>query len=129
MGRGLLSRLGEPPIRGVRPTDETAAVVDHLRALLNTRKGDSATVPEFGVPEFTDLVHSFPAAIQLLQRHIRGTITDYEPRLKNVAVRHLPDENPLILRYEITAQMIGDTSRRSLRFSTQVSAGGRITIW
>ena len=125
-GRGLLSRLdGSSP--GSSQDDPVASIINHLRVLLNTRKGEAVTVPGFGVVDFTDLVHSFPGAIQALQTSIRNTILEYEPRLKSVTVRHIPDPEPLVLRFEITAQPV-QKGRGTLRFQTQVSPGGQFDV-
>ena len=79
--------------------------------------------------DFTDLVHGFPGSIQLLQQAIRGTILEFEPRLKNVSVRHVPQEDPLVLRFDITAQPAQKGARGLLRFSTQMRPGGKMEVW
>jgi type VI secretion system protein len=128
-GRGLLSRIDQEEGTSTRSTDATTSIVEHLRVLLNTRKGDSATVPNFGVLDFTDLVHTFPSAIQTLQAAMRATVLEYEPRLRNVSVRYVPDEDPLILRFEITAQPADRNARGVLRFRTQMKPGGKVEVW
>ena len=92
MGRGLLSRMTSNRT-GPGPVDEIDSIVEHLRALLNTRQGEAASVPDFGIMDFTDLVHAFPEGIAVLQRSIRATILQFEPRLKNVTVRHVREED------------------------------------
>ncbi len=125
MGRALLSRIAG---RDASPPDEVASVVAHLRVLLNTRRGDAVTVPEFGVLDFSDVAGEFPAAIPALAKSIRATILEFEPRLRNVAVRHLPDEHALTLRFEIQAQLAGDRTSRALRLATTVRPGGHIDV-
>jgi type VI secretion system protein len=127
-GRGLLSRLDSTGLRATRALDEHDSIVEHLRVLLNARRGGSPSCPDFGIPDFSDLVHNFPGAIQVLQRAIRETILTFEPRLRQVTVRHVPDDEPLVLKYEIVAQPV---SRRggTLKFSTQMSPGGRVNVW
>jgi type VI secretion system protein len=127
-GRGLFSKLKNAGKSGGRKVDPIDSILEHIRALLNTRKGDSASAPDFGVHSFIDLVHNFPGAAQILLRSIKATIITYEPRLKNVNVRHVPEEDPLLLRYEISGQLAGN-DRRALRFNTQISAGGRTKVW
>jgi type VI secretion system protein len=127
-GRGLLSRLDATGLKATRALDEHDSIVEHLRVLLNARRGGSPSCPDFGIPDFSDLVHNFPGAIQVLQRAIRETILAHEPRLRQVTVRHVPDDEPLVLKYEIIAQ----PARRggnALRFSTQMSSGGRVNVW
>jgi len=122
-GRGLLSRMA-----GGGPVDEVESIGAHLRALLNTRRGDSATSPEYGVVDFADMVHDFPGAIPQLARSIRATIMEFEPRLKSVAVRHVPGEDALVLRFEISGQLARGRAGKGLRFTTTVRPGGRIDV-
>lgn len=113
----------------MRADNEVESIIEHLRDLLNTRQGEAVTVPDFGVVDFTDLVHNFPDAIQLLQRSIRATILQYEPRLKNVVVQHVRDENDLlVLKFQISAQVASKTGRGAVRFETQLRAGGHVTV-
>jgi len=128
-GRGLLSRIAAKEPRHMRADNEVESIIEHLRDLLNTRQGEAVTVPDFGVIDFTDLVHNFPDAIQLLQRSIRATILQYEPRLKNVVVQHVRDENDLlVLKFQISAQVASKTGRGAVRFETQLRAGGHVTV-
>src|SRR5262249_58131524 len=99
------------------------------RALPNPRQGDAATAPSFGLVDFTDLVPSLPGSIPSLQAAIRSSILEFEPRLRNVSVRYLPDSEPLILKFEITAQPIEQGARGLLRFRTQVAPGGKVDVW
>ena len=101
--------------------------------LLNTSKGEAPTVPGFGLVDFTDLVHSFPGSINTLQASIRATILEFEPRLRNVTVRHVADSDPLVLRFEVTAQPVQPAQRGQrglglLRFETQVKVGGQFEV-
>jgi type VI secretion system protein len=129
-GRGLLSRLESTGLRATRGVDEHDSIVEHLRVLLNSRRGGSPSCPEFGIPDFSDLVHQFPGAIQVLQRAIRDTIIAFEPRLKQVSVRHVASDDPLILRYEITAQAASARGGRgALHLTTQMSPGGKVNVW
>ncbi len=123
-GRGLLSRLGDPEKRN--GGDATDAIVHHLRQLLNTRRGDAPTAPHYGVPDFSDVVHSFPGAVAVLQRAIRDTIVEFEPRVKHVQVRHVPHDDGLLLRFEITARL--SEGNRPLKLQTRLTAGGRIDV-
>ncbi len=127
-GRGLLARLAATDISRGSSDNDLESIVEHLRALLNTRAGESITAPDFGVNDFSDLVHNFPEAIQLLQRTIRATVLQYEPRLRNVVVQHVKDDELLILKFQITAQLATRSGRGGVRFETQLRAGGQITV-
>ncbi len=125
MRRALLSRIGG---RDASAVDDVQSILAHLRVLLNTRQGDSPCLPGYGIMDFTDIVYSVPASVPQLVKNIRATILDYEPRLRNVTVRHLPDEDPLSLRFEISAVVAQSRSNRALRLSTTVHPGGRIDV-
>lgn len=88
------------------------------------------TVPGFGLVDFTDLVHSFPTAVNTLQAIIRATILEFEPRLKSVTVRQVPDADPLVLRFEVTAQPVQRSGKSAgvLRFQTAVTPGGQFEV-
>ncbi len=125
MRRALLSRIGG---RDASAVDDVQSILAHLRVLLNTRQGDSPCLPGYGIMDFTDIVYSVPASVPQLVKNIRATILDYEPRLRNVTVRHLPDEDPLSLRFEISAVVAQSRSNQALRLSTTVHPGGRIDV-
>ena len=127
--RGILSRLSAASAQEARPVNELESIVNHLRALLNTRAGESPSASDFGVVDFTDLVHNFPEAIQTLQRSIRTTLLQYEPRMKNVVVQHVRDDESLVLKFQITAQLQGKNGGRgAVRFETQLRAGGHMSV-
>jgi len=120
--RGLLDRLGTH-----RRIDVVESIGENLRVLLNTKTGSSATVPDFGMADFTDIVHDVPGSVTKIQDSIRATIQAYEPRLRNVVVRFVPGEDPLRLNFEVSARL-ADDKRRSVRFETSLEAGGRFAV-
>jgi len=111
-----------------RQVDEVHSIVGNLRALLNTRLGDSMAAHGFGVVDFVDLIHQFPTAAQTIQRSIRDTITQFEPRLRNVRVRIADSGDPLTLAFEVSARMVGDKRRGLVRVRTEMSQGGRVKV-
>jgi type VI secretion system protein len=54
-------------------------------------------------------------------------ILKYEPRLKNVSVRYIPDEEPLVLRFEVVARL-NDDSRSLVRLRTSMMSGGNFRV-
>lgn len=123
MTRGLLQRLGD----GRVSKDPLVDVTEHLRVLLNTQQGSSATVPDYGIPDFTDLLLSLPESMSTLQQMIRATIATYEPRLTNVVVRPAASDDPLTLRFEIVGRLASER-RRLVRLETRVCSGGHVEI-
>jgi type VI secretion system protein len=129
--RGLLTRLASSSHGSLAPRgNAVAAIAEHLRALLNTRKGEAAAAPTFGIMDFNDIIHVLPAAIPRMQQSIRTAIQEFEPRLKNVVVTHVPDEqDPTALRFDISAQLNLKDARGTVRFHTELQPGGRMDLW
>jgi type VI secretion system protein len=123
--RGILSRITGESTRGV---DDIELIVGNLQALLNTRLGDAVSAEGFGVVDLVDIIHDFPAAAQIMQRSIRATIARYEPRLRNVSVRTVPSEDPLVLTFEISGRLIDDRRRGVVRLRSEMTHGGRVTV-
>lgn len=129
----FLDRLngdGEVTYRLVPDTDKLAnSVLSHLARLLNTRQGSAATQPDYGLPDFNDLVTRFPDAIQELKREIKRQVEKYEPRLTRVRVNHIMDKDqPLSLRFEITAQLLVGDGTADIWFETMLDAAGRVRL-
>jgi type VI secretion system protein len=114
-----------------KDNDLESAVTTHLIRMLNTRQGSSLTCPDYGLIEVSEVLHDFPDAIGLMQRAIKNSIQQYEPRLKNVQVRHMKNEmtHNMLLEFEITAQLQHpDGRRQALRFSTAVDQSGNVKL-
>lgn len=111
--RGLVARL--PGTAG----GELAPVLANLRLLLNTRVGDAAAAPDFGVPDLADLLHQFPAVSPALQQALRAAIDRHEPRLRGVQVHAGPGHT-----LEICARFAG----AAVTIRAALSASGRIEL-
>src|SRR5215471_12507811 len=87
-----------------KDNDLESAINRHLWQLLGTRQGSALTCPDYGLVEVSDALQNFSEAIGIVQRSIKNTIQQYEPRLKNVQVRHIKSEQThnLRLEFEIT---------------------------
>ncbi|AKQ65168.1 hypothetical protein A176_002080 [Myxococcus hansupus] len=128
--RGLLSRIAEGNGSLAPSGDVVESIAEHLRSLLNTRRGESVASPGYGILDLNDIVHSYPAAIPRMTQSIRTAIQDFEPRLKSVVVTHSEDTvDPTALRFDITAQLATRDRKGLVRFHTQVHPGGRVDLW
>lgn len=80
-----------------REAVETSAVLDdvlrHLAELFNVRQGSVPTRPDYGMVDINDMIHRFPDAIDVMRSEIRQQIENFEPRLRDVAVRHIANED------------------------------------
>lgn len=121
--RGLLRRLHRgAPRRGGHDT-----ILAHLQALLSTRLGESLSAPELGLVDFADIVHGFPASMQVLRHAIQEMLARYEPRLRRITVDPLESDDPLTLTLQITAELT-DPRGGQLHLRTELSAAGRVHV-
>jgi type VI secretion system protein len=114
-----------------KDADHEQSVTEHLVHMLNTRQGACLTCPDYGLIEVSEVLYDFPDAIGIVQRALKNSIQTYEPRLKNVQVRHIKNEalHELVLQFEITAQIhLPDGRRQSMRFATTVDGSGNVKI-
>ena len=94
--------------------------------MLNTRKGSSNLDPEYGVPDFTDLLHDFPDGARSLEQAIKQVIVRYEPRLTGVVVRATRvSVHSLTLHMDVQARL-ARAPTHIVRIATQVLRGGHI---
>ncbi len=105
------------------------SVLSNLRRMLNTRQGIALTVPDYGLPDMSDMVHLFPEAVDICRRSIRQSIENYEPRLKNIVVTSAIDpDDPFNLRFEIRAQLVTDRETSPIQFFTTLDASGQADV-
>jgi len=119
----FLRRLGTD-----RPTmDETRSISEHLQILLNTREGLSATNPDYGLPDLTDIVHRLADGPHAIQDAIRDVIVKYEPRLSKVRVRFVPSDDAFVLYFDISARR-NDADKTQFRVRTALYPGNRFRM-
>jgi type VI secretion system protein len=129
----LLERLRtfeKDPIRRSRedPRRVSVSVLRHLRRLLNTKEGNVPIAEDYGVPDFTDFLHSYPDSVREMERTLRLVIQKYEPRLKAVRVSFIPqDESALSLSFQITARLSTE-EKTQVFFETRVGSDGKIEV-
>lgn len=135
---GLLTRLerAADPNNVTRHTwkanDVAADVIAHLKQMLSTRHGSSLTTPDYGVPDVTELLHELVEAVAVTQRGVKHSLQAYEPRLKNVQVRHVRNENGMgqpAMVFEITGHIVLEDGRKqALRIGTTVDEHGIVNL-
>jgi len=62
------------------------SILGNLARLFNTRRGTLAHVPEFGLPDISDVSRAAPAEVEAIRRAIRESVERFEPRLRQVRV-------------------------------------------
>lgn len=133
LDRSLLERIDEPEEQGRRlsadPLRMSESIARHLTRMLNVRQGSCTTLPDYGMPDFNDLISQFPDGLNQIRRAIRDSVERYEPRLRRVSVKHVLDEaDPLDLRFRITASMILDDREEPVTFETLIGDSGQVQV-
>jgi type VI secretion system protein len=97
--------------------------------ILNTWQGNVPIAPDYGIPDFIDLIQTFPESVKDIERSMRQVITKYEPRLTGVRVNFLPsDEGSFRLRFQIQARLKQDEGRKPVFIQTEIDSDGRVEV-
>jgi type VI secretion system protein len=129
----LFDRLSRPGggVPGGRDPKAGAVriVLDNLQKLLNSRQGHAAAQMGYGIPDPSEVLHSYNDAISAMAKAIKASIEKYEPRLTAVQVRHVANpDDILVLRYQIVGQLAKSKERVPVVFDTHVDPSGRIRV-
>lgn len=132
--RSLLERLRDPESEGARTIHENTSrladsVLANLRRLLNSRPGLASAQLDYGIPDLSDVAYAMPDSAGRMKASIKAAIEHFEPRLRRVSVRYVADpDNPLTLRFDVTAELVTAEERASIRFETRYDPTGRVSI-
>ena len=85
--------------------ERVRAIKRQLEALLNARRGGSASSPEFGLPDFNDAAVGSADLMLRITRGIREAIETNEPRVQVKEIRALPGAGSLDLTFRIECEM------------------------
>jgi type VI secretion system protein len=116
-----------------RSREDTGRVIDsvllHLQRILNTKEGSVPIAEDFGLPDFTDLIDNYPESIKDLERSIRKMVLKYEPRLRAVQVKFIPQEEAtLSLDFQITAELETQDEKVPVVFESQMESSGKMKV-
>ncbi len=132
--RTLFERLAASTPQGGHVTRLDVArlrrsVLGHLRNMLNSRHGHAPAQPDYGIPDLNEFMYAFPESKEPMRQAIQTSIEKYEPRLKNVRATWVPDEDdPLNIRFEITARLVTDDKDVPVSFTTNVGSATGIEV-
>ena len=113
----------------IDPKKMTDSIVRHLERILNTRQGSVPIADDFGVPDFTDFRTGLGVSQRDLERMIRRTIQKYEPRLKTVQVKFVPQEDErLSVSFQIVARLALDEQQDPVVFESHIDSDGRVKV-
>ncbi len=131
-GSSLLERLRNPgagSAHAADPGDVKAAVLRHLRRLLNTRQGMAPAMLEYGVPDFMDALRHLPESASEMERAIKASIERFEPRLHDVEVEYAPEERDVLtLGFVVRARLVTTNEEIGVSFLTRINPDGPVDV-
>lgn len=100
------------------------SIISHLRRMFNCRRGTIQHLPDYGLPDISEVYEKMPNSVLLLKEAITNCIKKYEPRLKNVRITEKKESELVFrIRFLITAQLIsGDRLSLETIFSVNDNA-------
>ena len=100
------------------------SILSNLDRLMNTRRGALSHLPDFGLPDLSDVYRDMPGSIAELQRSIEASVEAFEPRLRRVRVEHqATDRYAMQLVFLLTAETLnGERIRFKTTFSSEEEA-------
>lgn len=101
------------------------SVLDNMQRILSCRAGTLAHLPDYGLPDMTQILQGMPGSAHQLVGLLSSVLLKYEPRLKRIDVVMLEQTHPGELRYAIDAELknIG-----LVRYGTEFIPEGRILL-
>jgi type VI secretion system protein len=129
------SESGRRGPEGRRPRGEIMdslerSVVGSLRRIFRTVHGDASIDSDYGLPDVGGLSRSMPAATEQMREAIVAAVERYEPRLCSVRVLPVPDEQGLVLRFEIVAQWKTNEggAGQTFKVATRLQSSGHLVV-
>lgn len=102
------------------------SIADHLWRMFNTRQGAIPHMPDYGLPDISEIYRKLPGSLKELETIILNLTTKYEPRLERVRVRPIPTEpHEFRLAFELTAAVKGGDR---IAFQTSFTAQGETKV-
>ena len=81
----LLGQIcGEPIDAHDDRTLECLSIQQNVRRILNTRAGALKHLPDYGLPDLTNIYKALPASAHVLKQQMEATLLKYEPRIRSI---------------------------------------------
>jgi type VI secretion system protein len=94
------------------------SIIDNLSRLFNTRRGSIAHVPDYGLPDISQVYRDLPYSIDGLRTAIKQVVEKYEPRLRRIRVEQQKDkeeEYEMRVSFIVTGELL---SGQKVQFQT-----------
>ncbi len=106
-----------------------SSILQNLERILNSRAGMSQACEGYGIPDLTQIVNGVPERARDIERALEQCIRQYEPRLTQVEVEHIPDAHgPMTACFKVRAATSTGKSAEDIWFETVVVSSGRVRL-
>ena len=117
---------GGLPLQQVNEDDQLIlSVLDNLQRILNSRAGQLAHLPDYGLPDMSEILQGMPGSAHSLMATLQHVLMKYEPRIAGVNITLLPQKMPGELEYELEAELKGIGR---IAFGTTFTPEGKILV-
>lgn len=83
------------------------SILDNLNRLFNTRRGSIAHLPDYGLPDITQIYRDLPYTIEGLRQAIKEAVEKYEPRLRRIKVEQQKGDSYAIrIAFLLSAELL-----------------------
>ena len=127
---GLLQRLeAEDGVHGVDASESAIldSVLFNLRILLNSSEGCCEIRPDFGLTDFNGSTNNYMNTAASVARDIEKQIRKFEPRLRNVLVRAIEDQDrPLEFVFHVDAEIAYEDKAVKVKFNSVLGSDGHV---
>ncbi|GFZ98878.1 type VI secretion system baseplate subunit TssE [Dyella caseinilytica] len=104
-------------------TQEILSVMENLKQILNTRAGALKHLPDYGLPDLSQIYRALPASAHLLKTQMQKTLLSYEPRIRAIDLELLQDTDPgMLVSYDLTCHL---KKGGLVRYGTHFEPSGR----
>jgi len=123
----LLGQIGGEPLDAYDDrTLEILSIQQNVRRILNARAGALKHLPDYGLPDLTNIYKALPASAHLLKQQMESTLLVYEPRIRSIDVAYIDNPDPgVLVSYEMTCHL---KQAGLVRFGTYFEPPGRMRV-
>ncbi|WP_152223647.1 type VI secretion system baseplate subunit TssE [Pseudomonas sp. SCB32] len=102
----LQNFTGELDLHRVREEDQSLlSVLDNLQRILNCRAGTLSHLPDYGLPDMSQILHGMPGSAHGLIGTMTRMLLKYEPRLADIRIDLLSQTRPGQLEYSLDVEL------------------------
>ncbi len=107
-------------------TLEILSVMANVKRVLNTRAGSLKHLPDYGLPDLTNVYKALPASAHVLKERMEATLLAYEPRIESIDIEVADDLDPgMTVSFVMTCRL---KKAGLVRFGTYFEPAGRMRL-